>query len=423
MERTDILNLLVLAGLLMLSAFFSSSETALTTVNRIRIRTLAERGSKKALLLLRVFEQPEKMLSVILVGNNVVNLYASSLATTLTIHLFGNRAVGAATGLLTLAVLVFGELAPKTMATREAERISLRVAGTIRALMFLLTPVVYVVDVLTAAVLRVLGFHSSGRRETVTAEELRTIVRVGHEEGVIEQDERVLLDNVFDFGEILARDIMIPRIDMICVEEHDDYETLMELVRREKYTRIPVCRDSPDVIVGILNVKDLLFRDAEQLFSIPELMRAPLFTYEHKKTAELMVEMRKNFTNIAIVLDEYGVTAGMVTMEDILEEIVGEIRDEYDTDEEKSIRRVAPGEYLVDGNLRISELNDVLHLALSSEDFESVGGLVMGLLDHLPKKGESVSSSGVRLRVERMEKNRVAQLRLWCPAEKSVVNL
>ncbi|MGP1348633.1 MAG: hemolysin family protein [Stomatobaculum sp.] len=412
MEGHDLFDLLLLFLLLALSAFFSSSETALATVSHIRLRTLAEQGKRDAAAALKILERPERALSVILIGNNIVNLYASSLATTLTIRLFGSRAVGAATGVLTLAVLVFGEVTPKTMATRDAERIALRAAGIIRILMFVMTPAVVVVNALASVVLKLLGAEKNGKRETVTAEELRTIVRLGHEEGVIERDERVLLDNVFEFGETMARDIMIPRIDMVCVEENESYEGLLALFRREKYTRIPVCRDTPDTIVGILNVKELLLRDQEKNFQLRDFMREPLFTYEQKKTAELMVEMRKNYSNIAIVLDEYGVTAGMVTMEDILEEIVGEIRDEYDTDEEKSIRCVAENEYLIDGNLKLTDLNDALDLKLSSEDFDSVGGLVMGRLGHLPKKGDRVVCGGLQLVVERMNKNRIAKLRL-----------
>ena len=411
----------MLIALLVLSALFSSSETALTTVNRIRIRTLAGQGDKRAMTLLAVLQNPEKMLSVILIGNNVVNLYASSLATTVTLSLFGSKMVGVATGILTLAVLVFGEVAPKTMASRNAEQIALRAAGPVKCLMWLFTPLVFVVNNLARLVMKLFGADRPGKRELMTAEELRTIVQVGHEDGVIENSERKMIDNVFDFGDRSARDIMIPRIDMTCIDMEAGYDELMEVVREEKYTRIPVYKESADTIVGILNIKDLLFRAQDKPFRIAELMRQPLFPYEQKKTSELMVEMRKNYTNLAIVLDEYGVTAGMVTMEDILEEIVGEIRDEYDRDEEKSIRRIAPNTYLIEGNVKIDDVNEVLQLHLASEDYESIGGYVLEQLEHFPKEGECVTKGGISFTVTRMEQTRIAEVKLSLAPEKSVV--
>jgi len=421
LSRQDLIQLCLLVVLLGTSALFSSAETALTTVNRIRVRTLASQGDKRAVTLLSILQKPEKMLSVILIGNNVVNLYASSLATTVTLSLFGSKMVGVATGVLTLAVLVFGEVAPKTMASRNAERIALRAAGPVRSLMWLFTPLVFVVNNLARLVMKLFGADRPNERELMTAEELRTIVQVGHEDGVLENDERKIIDNVFDFGDRSARDIMIPRIDMTCIDIEASKEELMEVVREEQYTRIPVYKDTADTIVGILNVKDLLFRAPEKNFRIAELMRKPLFTYEQKKTSELMVEMRKNYTNLAIVLDEYGVTAGMVTMEDILEEIVGEIRDEYDRDEEKSIRRVAPNTYLVEGNVKIDDLNEALQLKLSSEDYESIGGYVLEQLEHFPKEGESVVRDCMRFTVTRMEQTRIAEVKLTLAAEKAVV--
>ena len=383
----------MLIALLVLSALFSSSETALTTVNRIRVRTLAGQGDKRAMTLLAVLQNPEKMLSVILIGNNVVNLYASSLATTVTLSLFGSKLVGVATGILTLAVLVFGEVAPKTMASRNAEQIALRVAGPVKVLMWLFTPLVFVVNNLARLVMKLFGADRPGKRELMTAEELRTIVQVGHEDGVIENSERKMIDNVFDFGDRNARDIMIPRIDMTCIDVEAGYDELMEVVREEKYTRIPVYKESADTIVGILNIKDLLFRAQDKPFRIAELMRKPLFTYEQKKTSELMVEMRKNYTNLAIVLDEYGVTAGMVTMEDILEEIVGNIADEYDRDEEE-IRALPDGSWIMHGFTRLSDAEEASGIPFTEEeleDFDTLNGFLIAKLDHFPEDNERAS--------------------------------
>lgn len=417
MSKADIYQILILILLLLLSAFFSSAETALTTVSKIRIRTLAEQGNRKAAALLKILRQPEKMLSVVLIGNNIVNLSASSLATAFTIRVFGDSLVGISTGILTLLVLVFGEVTPKTMATYSAEKIALSFAGIIRFLMAVFTPIVFVVNMLTAGVLKLLGADSGKDKKPITEDDLRTIMEVGREEGVIENEEKKIINNVFDFGDTLAKDIMVPRIDMTFVREDASYGELMKVFRKEKFTRIPVYRDTTDTVTGIINMKDLFLRDPDRKFSISEYIREPMFTYEYKKTAELLIEMRRTCNNMAIVLDEYGTTAGLVTLEDLLEEIVGEIRDEYDVDEEKDIRRAGAGEYIVDGMTRLDDLNDALGLKFSSEDYESAGGLVMGLLDHLPKPGEEVTYEGIRMVVEKTDKKRIDRIRLYMPAK------
>lgn len=405
--------------LLCLSAFFSSAETALTTVNKMRIRTLAEAGDKRALTLTKVIENPGKMLSTILVGNNIVNLSASSLMTTLAMQVFGSRAVGAATGILTLLILVFGEITPKTVSTLYAEKIALAYARIVYVLMVLLTPVIFFVNQLSMAVLFLTRIDPNKKRDAITEDELRTIVQVSHEEGVIESEEKKMINNVFDFGDSVAKDVMVPRIDMVLVDVNASYEELMEIFRQEKFTRIPVYEDSTDNVIGIVNMKDLLLFDKNQEFCIRNLLRQPLYTYEYKKTAELMVEMRKTFNNIVIVLDEYGATAGLITLEDMLEEIVGEIRDEYDEDEEDEVTEVTPEEYLVNGSTKLDDLNERLGLAMESEDYDSIGGLVIGILDHLPDEGESVDYENLHLVVEHVEKNRIDKVRLFIKGDEA----
>ena len=325
MDSSDVIQLLSLMILLALSAFFSSSETALTTVNKIRVRTLAESGVERAVILSKVIEQQGKMLSAILIGNNIVNLSASSLMTTLTIKVFGNKAVGLATGVLTLLILVFGEITPKTLSTISAETMALRSAKIIYMLMWLLTPVIVVVNKLSLWVLMLMKVDPNKKQEMITEDELRTIVEVSHEEGVIETEEKKMINNVFDFGDSLAKDIMVPRIDMTFINVDATYEELLDIFREDKYTRIPVYEETTDNVIGIINVKDLLLIDHQEKFSIRDYLRQPLYTYEYKKTSELMVEMRKTFNNIVIVLDEYGATAGLISLEDMLEEIVGEM--------------------------------------------------------------------------------------------------
>ena len=407
-----VIQLLVLLILLALSAFFSSSETALVTVNKIRMRNLAESGNKQAEIVIKTVENQSKMLSAILIGNNVVNLSASSLSTIMASSLFGNKAVGIATGILTLLILVFGEITPKTMATYSAEKLCLRFAKYIYFLMTVLTPVIFFVNLLSGLVLKLFGVDTDRKRDAITEDELRTIVEVSHEEGVLETEEKKMITNVFDFGESLAKDIMVPRVDMTFVQVDDTYDQLLEIYRKERYTRIPVYEDSIDNVIGIINVKDLLLLDSKEDFRIRDYLREPLYTYEYKNASELMVEMRKTLNNIVIVLDEYGATAGLITLEDMLEEIVGEIRDEYDADEEESLVELEPGTYRVNASMKLDDLNDRLELNLSSEEYDSLGGLVIGLLDHLPEEGEEVTSDGLRMVVEHVDKNRIETILL-----------
>ena len=404
----------------MLSAFFSSAETALTTSNKLRLRSMADEGDKRAKKALEITDDSGKMLSAILIGNNIVNLSSASLATTLATRIFGNAGAGIATGVLTVLVLIFGEISPKTFATIHADKISLAYAGVISGLMKLLTPAIFVINKLALGFLILLRVDASGAQNTMTEDELRTIVDVSHEEGVIETEEREMINNVFDFGDAQAKEVMVPRIDMTFADINSTYYELLEIFREDKFTRLPVYEDTTDNVVGIINMKDLLLYEDKEHFSIRNIMRKPYYTYEHKNTAELLLEMRKSSINIAIVLDEYGVTAGLITLEDLLEEIVGEIRDEYDIDEEDHIQKVNELEYMVQGSTNLNDLRDMLNLELVSEDYDSIGGYLIGLLDHLPTAGESITTpEGVYFRVEDMEKNRIHKIfvRLPKPSE------
>ena len=420
MDSSDYIQLLILILLIGLSAFFSSAETALTTVNKIRIRNLAEAGDKSAVTLTKVLEDQGKMLSAILVGNNVVNLTASSMSTTLAMNIWSNKAVGVATGVLTLVILVFGEISPKTISTLYSEKISLKYAKFIYLFMTVMTPVIYAVNVLSSGFLRLVHVDPNRKQEAITEDELRTIVEVSHEEGVIESEEKKIINNVFDFGDSVAKDIMVPRIDMAMVEVDATYDELIDIFREEKYTRMPVYEETTDNVIGIINMKDVLLIDRNEEFHIRDLLREPLYTYEYKNTAELMVEMRQTSNNMIIVLDEYGATAGMITLEDLLEEIVGEIRDEYDEDEEQELVEVGPGEYVVEGSMKLDDLNDQLDLELESEDYDSIGGLIIGQLDRLPEEGESVVCDGIRLVVDRLDKNRIDRVHMYLPKEQNI---
>ena len=408
--------LIAIIILLCLSAFFSSSETALTTVNQIRMRTLADNGDKRSARVLHVTGNPGKMLSAILIGNNIVNLSASSISTSLAIHLFGNTGAGIATGILTFLILIFGEVTPKTMATIKADSMSLTVAAPIGLLMKILTPVIFIINKLSLGLMFLLHVNIKDAQKKMTEEELRTIVDVSQENGVIEHEERDMIHNLFDFGDAEAKEIMVPRIDMTFVQADATYQEVLDIFRQDMFTRLPVYEDSTDNVIGIINMKDFLLQNDTPEFSVRNLLREPYFTYEHKNTADLFLEMRKSSISLAIVLDEYGVTAGLITLEDLLEEIVGEIRDEYDADEEDDITRISDREFYVLGSANLNDVSEALSLHFTSDDYDTIGGYCLGLLDHLPEKNEIIlTDNNILLRIDRMEKNRIERIYIRLP--------
>ena len=409
METSDIIQLVIVIILLSASAFFSSAETALMTSNKLKMRNLAENGYKRAAKVLKVTENTDKMLSAILIGNNIVNLTASSISTALTLKIFGSKLVGIATGILTFLILVFGEITPKNVASKNAENMALAYIGVISFLVTLLTPVIFIVNTVAKFVISI--FNKNGDdNNAVTEEELRAMVEYSHEEGVIENEEKKMIVNVVDFGDTVAGDIMVPRVDMVMVDEKSSYEEILQVFREERYTRIPVYEETPDNVIGILNVKDFLLIEDKENFVMKELLREPLYTYEYKKTSALMMDMRKTGANIVIVLDEYGITAGLITLEDMLEEIVGEIRDEFDADEDEGITKVSDLEYLIDGSTNLDDINDRIGLSLSSEEYESIGGLIMEKLGRLPVEGEIINFDNIVLTVKKMDHARIEKV-------------
>ena len=411
METSDILQLVILVLLLSASAFFSSAETALMTSNKLRIRNLAENGDKRAEKVLEITANTDKMLSAILIGNNIVNLSASALSTTLTLKVFGSSLVGVATGVLTFLILVFGEITPKNVASKNAENMALKYIGIISLLVIVLTPAIYVVNKVAGIVIS-LFVKNNDDNNMVTEDELRAMVEVSHEGGVIEKEEKKMIVNVVDFGDTVAGDIMLPRVDMVMVSVESSYEEILKIFREERYTRIPVYEESPDNVIGILNVKDFLLIEDKENFSVKEHLREPLYTYEYKKTSSLMVDMRKTGANIVIVLDEYGTTVGLITLEDMLEEIVGEIRDEFDAEEDEGITKISETEYLIDGSTNLDDVNDRIGLELSSDEYESIGGIIMEKLGRLPVEGEVITFDNIILTVKKMDHARIEKVGL-----------
>lgn len=418
MDQSEWIQLIIIIFLLILSGFFSSAETAFSTVNQIRLQNLADEGNKKAALVLKILSAYSKMLSAILIGNNIVNIVSSSLATIFATNVFGSWAIGIATGALTILVLLFGEIIPKTWAKLNNEKLTLAYAPVIHSLCVVLTPVIFVIDKLSNAILRLLGIDPNRKVISITESELLSYVDVSHEEGVIESEEKEMIYNLFDFSDSVAKDIMIPRIDMVEIDIHASYEELLEAFRKNMYTRIPVYENTPDNIIGVVNIKDLILIDDMEKFKIKKVMRDVYYTYEYKKTPDLLNEMREKTAAISIVLNEYGAAEGMITMEDLLEEIVGEIRDEYDEDEKELLQCVGDREYLIEGSMKLDDVNDRLQTELSSDDYDSIGGIVIEHLDdRLPTVGEEVLlEDGIKLRVESFENNRIQSVRMFLPA-------
>ncbi len=415
MDSSDATQLIILFILLLLSAVFSSAETALTTVNKIRIRTLAEDGNRRAETVLAITDDSGKMLSAILIGNNIVNLSAASLTTSLA-YSFGGSMVAIASGILTLLILLFGEITPKTMATIHSEKMALIYAPVISIFMKLMTPVIFVVNGLSIGILFLLRVDPNAKNTAMTENELRTIVDVSHEDGVIESGEREMINNVFDLGDARAKDVMVPRVHVTFADVNSTYDELLAIFREDKYTRLPIFEDTTDNVVGTINMKDLLLYDSTKEFHIRDFLREAYFTYEYKSISELLVEMRQASFNIAIVLDEYGETAGLITLEDILEEIVGEIHDEYDENEEDFIQEIDEREYIVEGSINLDELNSRLELDLNSDEYDSLGGFIIERLDRLPEAGDSIDTDeGIHMVVDRLDKNRIELVHLYLP--------
>ena len=381
---------------------------------------MADEKVKNARIVLKLIENQTKMLSAILIGNNIVNLTASSLTTSFAIQIAQKSGfsemtsiiTGAATGILTVLILIFGEIVPKTLATMSAEKLALTYAKPVYAVTTVLAPVAFLMNQISKGLLIILRIDTK-KQPAITENELRTIVDVSHKEGVIESEERQMITNVVDFGDSLAKDVMVPKMDVAFANVKLSYNELVECYSVDKFTRMPVYSESRDNVVGIINLKDLFFyQGSKKDFSIADVMREPYFTYEYKKISELFFEMKKESIPMAIVLDEYGSTAGMLTIEDLIEEIVGEIRDEYDANEEDEITKIDDENYILLGVAKLDDIDKISGIKIESEDYDSIAGHVINLLDHFPQAGESVSDQFARYTVLEAEKNHIDKVKL-----------
>lgn len=416
MDPSLSVQIICLVCLLACSGFFSASETAFTTISKLDVRYMIEQNIKGAKKIEKLLEDPSKLLGSILVGNNLVNIVASSLATMIAISLAGGNSsgigVGIATGVMTILILVFGEITPKSLSTQNAQKIALLFVTPISVIVTILSPVVTLLMFITNGLIKLLGGNPDVTKPFITADELKTIVNVSHEEGVLETEEKQMIVNVFDFGNSCAKDIMVPRTDMVAIDKETTYEEIITLYKQEQFSRMPVYEESCDHIIGILHIKDLILNNVDpHTFKVSNFLREAYFVHEFKNNDELFQEMRTEKIGIAIVLDEYGGTAGLVSMEDLIEEIVGDIDDEYDQ-VNQDVVKISESEYLVEGTSRIPDINEELNLNITSEDFDSIGGFVIGLFDRFPDTGEEIQFDSLTFKVEETVNNRINRLRI-----------
>ena len=380
----------------------------------MKIRHFAEEGNHRAKRTLRLIDNPSKLISTLLIGNNIVNIFASALATLVAINRFGVGATAIATSILTIVIIIFGEITPKSFATQYAEKVAMAYSRPVGILMVLLTPLVIIFYRIASAIIKLVGGNINQGHPLVTEAELKTMMDVGSEEGVFEEEEKEMVFNIFDFGDLQVKDVMVQRVDIIAIDVTADYEEIKEIITKEQFSRFPVYKEDIDDIIGVLNVKDLLFVSDEEKenFNLKKYIREPYYAYEFKRIPELFKELKRTRTHLSVILDEYGGTVGIATIEDLLEEIVGEIDDEFDEDRETDIETIRKNEYMVSGSYRLDDLNDNIGTDIESEEFDSIGGYLIGILGTFPENGEVIETDGIKFIVEEVDKNRIKKIKM-----------
>lgn len=412
MDSDSAWRLLLLVILIIMSAFFSAVETAFLSLNRIRLRGMVKEKVKGAENVWKLLESPDKLRNAIIVADNSVNIAATVIAVQLALRHIGKGWSAAAIIGMILIILIFGELFPNLIAEINPEKFSFKVSGLIEILIRILNPIITVLMAISNLIIRIFGWKTTEKTPHITEEELRTLVDVGHLEGVIDPEEKRMIHNVFEFADSQVKDIMIPRTDIAAIDVKSGYDEIWDRFRKERYSRMPVYENSIDNIVGVLHVKDLFFyNNSKDAFDIRQIIRKPYFTYENKRIVDLFEEMRKKRLQMIIVVDEYGGTAGIVTMQDMVEEIFGDIGDEHD-DIIDEIQQISPTEYIIDGLTRLNDLNEELGTSLESEHYETIGGFITGIIGRFPKKGEVVVYNNLRWLILDVYRTRVKRLKL-----------
>ena len=408
---STIIKFIILALFIIMSALFSSAETAFISSDKFTIRQLIQEGNKRAKKVNKILENKDAMLSAILIGNNVVNLSASSLTTTLVYELYGNAFVSIATGILTLVVLICGEIIPKTLAGKYPEKIAMAYAPILHIFIKVLTPVIFILNFIISIIMKILRIKADPMDTVVTEDVVKTMLDMSLEDGQIEKEEHEIINDVLELNDSCAKDIMIPRTHVVSIRETATYDDIVKVYQEEKYSRLVVLNEKQNEVLGVINIKDMLFLNKET-FKLQDILRKPYITYESKKISDLLKELRKGQNNMAVILDEYGDLVGIITIEDILEEIVGQIRDEYDADELKQIKKIDENIYEIEGSLNIDDVNEALSINLESEEYNSIGGYIIEKLELFPKAGDKYEQEGIYLEVLEVVNNRIEKVKL-----------
>ena len=409
---SDLPLFILLVLLVFMSAFFSSSETALINMSKIRLKHLVKEKVKNAEKLEKLYEDSNKLIGAILIGNNIVNVATSSIATIITTSRFSNAGLGISVGLTTLVILIFGEITPKNLALKNSESISLFVAPIILFLVRIFTPILFIVNSISNLLSALLGQRNDDKKPTITQDELKTIVDVSNQEGVLETDETEMIQNIFEFKDLTVDDIMIQRRDIVAISADMSYDEIIDVFKNRQLSRLPIYEDTIDDIIGVLYAKDLFFTEqSKEDFDIKTVMREPVFVNEFVKISDFFKKMQQVKTHIAIVLDEYGGVAGIVTMEDLVESIVGDIYDEYDQQDEE-VRKLKENIYVINGNSKLTEIQDLLQVELVSKDYESLGGYLMDKMGKIPTQGDIYEDENFKFVISSMDKNRINKVKV-----------
>lgn len=410
-----IIEAVCLLGFLILSAFFSGSETALFSLNKLQLKKMQkEESGWRVNSIIKLLDDPQKTLITILTGNMFVNIAASSLATYLAIKLFGNVGIGIAGGIMIFMILVFGEIVPKSLAISNAEAIAKKIARPVEIISSFLFPLIFFFKIIINALYYFFGKKRVKEKKEITEEDLITLINVGKDEGVIEEEEKKMIRNIFEFGDTMVKEVMVPRVDIACIPSEAKLNSILRLIKKMGHSRIPVYKETIDNIIGILYTKDLLvvyeqWYKSKEKFDLKKIIRRAYFVPENKKIDDLLDIFQRDKIQIAIAIDEYGGTAGLVTMEDVVEEIVGEIIDEYDK-ETKLYEIIDNNTVIANGIISIDKINELLNIKISENDFETLGGFIYDLMGRVPNKNETIEYKNIQITIEQVVKNRIIRV-------------
>lgn len=414
------IDFLVLVLLLFLSGLFSGSETALTSIGKLKLKEMLEKSDvkDKKQVIHDALHRPNWLLTTILVCNNLVNILASSIATVLALELLPKSATGVAvaivTGLMTFAILIFGEITPKIYAKENAEKVFRRTIKFINLMAVILNPVIFILMRISNFFIKIFGGQKLDEAPFITEDEIMFVVEIGKEEGILKKEESEFVSRILEMKDTDVREIMVPRVDMICIEDKENLLSLIKLVNEEGFSRVPVYHETVDNIIGICYAKDVLSILAEEndiknieKLKVRELIHQPYFVPETKKISNLLTEFRKLKIHMAIVVDEFGGTLGLITMEDILEYIVGEIMDEFDYNERLGIKKIKEDEYIVDAKIPIADLEREINVKFPETEFETIGGYLLEVFERVPEVGEEININGFHFKILAASKSRI----------------